>query len=112
MRFFSFFGSLLLLISCNSRVEFPEEVEAQLPQKIDFNLHVKPILSDRCFACHGPDAANQESGFRLDTEESAFAALEDNPNTFAIVPGDPHDSETLPPHHLRGPRADDAPAGF
>ena len=74
MRIYYFIGSLLLLISCNARVEFPAEIEAQLPEKIDFNLHVKPILSDRCFACHGPDAANQESGFRLNTEESALAA--------------------------------------
>ncbi len=93
MRFYYLLGSLLLLISCNARVEFPAEIEAQLPEKIDFNLHVKPILSDRCFACHGPDASNQESGFRLDSEASALAALEDEPGKFAIVPGDPHDSE-------------------
>ncbi len=93
MRTYYFLGGLLLFFSCNPRVEFPAEIEAQLPEKVDFNLHVKPILSDRCFACHGPDAANQESGFRLDSEESALAALEDNPNAFAIVPGNPHNSE-------------------
>ena len=81
-----------LLAACNSRVEFPAEVEARLPEQIDFNLHVKPILSDRCFACHGPDAANQESGLRLDSEASALAALEDEAG-FAIVPGNPHKSE-------------------
>ncbi len=93
MRIYCLLVSLLLLVSCNDRVEFPAEIEAQLPENIDFNLHVKPILSDRCFACHGPDAANQESGFRLDTEESALAALEDEPGKFAIVPGNPHESE-------------------
>ncbi len=93
MRIYCLLASLLLLISCNNRVEFPAEIEAQLPENVDFNLHVKPILSDRCFACHGPDAANQESNFRLDTEESALAALEDEPGKFAIVPGNPHDSE-------------------
>ncbi|CAN0407495.1 unnamed protein product, partial [Scytosiphon promiscuus] len=39
----------------------PEEVElalAQTPDIIDFNYHVKPILSDKCFACHGPDTDN------------------------------------------------------
>jgi hypothetical protein len=33
-----------------------------LPNEIDFNIHVKPILSDKCFACHGPDKAKQKSG--------------------------------------------------
>ncbi len=93
MRIYFVLGGLFLFAACSNRVEFPAEVEAQLPKQVDFNRHVKPILSDRCFACHGPDAANQESGFRLDTEESALAALEDDPGKFAIVPGHPRDSE-------------------
>src|SRR6478752_3614468 len=36
--------------------------------KIDFNYDVKPILSDKCFACHGPDEKKRQASFRLDTE--------------------------------------------
>lgn len=40
--------------------------------KIDFNRQIRPILSDKCFKCHGPDAKNQKSDFRLDTFEHAI----------------------------------------
>ena len=95
MRTLLFISSFFLLFSsCDPReISFSEEIEAQLPEEIDFNLHVKPILSDRCFACHGPDAANQEAGLRLDLEESALAALKDKPEAFAIVPGNLDQSE-------------------
>ncbi|MEM9528786.1 MAG: c-type cytochrome domain-containing protein, partial [Bacteroidota bacterium] len=45
------------------------EAYAELPDKVDFNFHVKPILSDRCYACHGPDAQNQKADLRLDQAE-------------------------------------------
>ena len=95
MRVLPLVGILLFLFAaCGPQeVPFPEEIEARLPKNIDFNLHVKPILSDRCFACHGPDANHQEAGLRLDIAEQAFAALEDQPNNFAIVPHRPEDSE-------------------
>ena len=95
MRFLFLFGSLLFwLTACGPQsVPFPEDIEAQLPEKVDFNLHVKPILSDRCFACHGPDVNKREAGLRLDIEENALAALEGEPNTFAIVPHRPKDSK-------------------
>ncbi|KAA0992896.1 DUF1553 domain-containing protein [Dyadobacter aurulentus] len=64
-----------------------------LPEKLDYNQHVKPILSDKCFACHGPDKAKQKGGLRLDMEESAFAKFSKNSGRVAIAPGDLSDSE-------------------
>ena len=84
------FGASLWLTACHSSVDKPPDVvaaEANLPQKVDYNLHVKPILSDRCFACHGPDKAKQQAGLRLDTPEGAYAALAKSGHK-AIVPGD------------------------
>lgn len=60
--------------------------------KVDFNFHVKPILSDKCFACHGPDEKKRQAEFRLDTEEGAFKALKSDSNHFAIVKGNPESS--------------------
>ncbi|MCB0687269.1 MAG: DUF1553 domain-containing protein [Saprospiraceae bacterium] len=58
-----------------------------IPDQVDYNFHVKPILSDRCFNCHGPDAKKREANLRLDVAESAYAELTDHPGTYAIVPG-------------------------
>jgi len=60
--------------------------------QIDFNYHVKPILSDKCFACHGPDVKKRQADFRLDTEEGAFKALKSDPHHFAIVKGNAEES--------------------
>ena len=62
--------------------------EKRLPEVVDFNFHVKPILSDRCFKCHGPDANKREADLRFDTKEGAFVLLGDNKDHYAIVPGD------------------------
>jgi len=77
------------LLGCQSDVPAEEELQAQtMPENIDFNWHIKPILSDRCFACHGPDEAAREAGLALHTEEGAFAALGKMQDHYAIVPGD------------------------
>ena len=66
-----------------------------LPEKLDFNMHVKPVLSDRCFACHGPDQAKQKAGLRLDLAEAAYGELPENPGLHAIRPGKLSSSEVF-----------------
>jgi hypothetical protein len=58
-----------------------------LPEIVDYNLHVKPILSDNCFFCHGPDKNSQKAGLELATREGALAPLKESKGKFAIVPG-------------------------
>lgn len=84
---FLFFTSAVLWQACSSKRSESDTVLAGSAGKIDFNYHVKPILSDKCFACHGPDEKKRESGLRLDTEEGAFKALKSDPHAFAIVRG-------------------------
>ncbi|MEY3025628.1 MAG: hypothetical protein RLZZ238_525, partial [Planctomycetota bacterium] len=84
--------------------------------RLDFNRDVRPILSDRCFACHGPDAAERKAGLRLDTAEGAGAVLRSGLR--AIVAGEPHASEAvvrilsndpdevMPPPELKRPLTD------
>ncbi|MEX2595133.1 MAG: PSD1 and planctomycete cytochrome C domain-containing protein [Anditalea sp.] len=69
--------------------------EAPIPKDISYNLHIRPILSNNCFSCHGPDANKREAELRLDLPEDAFKALKENPDAHAIVPGKPRDSEVF-----------------
>ncbi|MCY7352355.1 MAG: DUF1553 domain-containing protein [Cytophagaceae bacterium] len=84
---------LLLLLGCGHPK--PAEIvvaEKALPAKVDFNLHIKPLLSDRCFACHGPDQAKQQAGLRLDIQENAYEKTCESGRR-PIVPGDLSASE-------------------
>lgn len=64
----------------------------ELPEVVDYNFHIKPILSDNCYTCHGPDANKRKAGLRLDLEETAFRELPENPGKFALVAGNPSKS--------------------
>ncbi len=69
--------------------------DAPTSRPIDFNREVRPILSNRCFACHGPDAAKRKGlskPLRLDTEAGAFADLG---GYAAVVKGKPDESELI-----------------
>ena len=75
----------------------PEEIAQsydKLPQQIDFNFHVKPILSDKCFTCHGPDLQSLKAELRLDLPGEA----EENGNVSGepvIIPGKPFSSQLV-----------------
>ncbi len=83
-----FFAVALSAWSCKEKLS-----TARTGDSIDYNLHIRPILSDRCFKCHGPDANQRKAHLRLDTQEGALAALKDNPDGHVIVPGAPDKSE-------------------
>ncbi len=85
-----------LLFSCGPNL--PDDVETayeKLPEEIDFNRHVKPILSDKCFICHGPDKAKVKAGLQLHLPELAYAESENAPGSFSIVPGNAGSSELV-----------------
>ena len=87
-----------LLTSCEPSYQVPMDVGnlvPTLPEVVSYNFHIKPILSDRCFNCHGPHADNRKAGLRLDIPEQAYARLDNSDNSRAIVPGSSRRSTLL-----------------
>lgn len=75
--------------SCNDNKNFSEP----LPDTVDFNFHVRPILVQNCYLCHGPDPSGRKADLRLDTYEGATGALKEGGH--AIVPGKPSSSKLI-----------------
>lgn len=88
MVLLGFLGLIYLGQACQTDTSTSASVNKVLPKQPDFNFHIKPILSDRCFKCHGPDEKVREANLRLDTKEGAFAMLDSSSMSYAIVPGD------------------------
>jgi hypothetical protein len=86
--FLALSAMLLAYMGCRQSTGTAEE--ADLPEVVSYNFHIRPILSDNCFACHGPDANKREAGLRLDLETEAFRVL--GSGTYALVAGHPEQS--------------------
>jgi len=64
-------------------------IDEQIPDIVSYNFNIRPILSDKCYKCHGPDASKRQAGLRLDKPESAFKALRDKPACACAGSGQP-----------------------
>jgi mono/diheme cytochrome c family protein len=74
-------------IICAAVLTLAVSTQAAAPA-LGYNRDVRPILSDNCFACHGPDKGNRKAKLRLDVREDAIAKE-------AFVPGKPEESELV-----------------
>jgi hypothetical protein len=68
---------------------------AQSSERVDFNFEIRPLLSDRCFKCHGPDEKSRKAKLRLDLADEAYALRDAKSGTRAIVSGKPAESELV-----------------
>src|SRR5437867_8528147 len=90
MRYKRSISVSLVLLSLSA---LPGAAPEDRVEKVDFNYHIRPLLSDRCFPCHGPDEKTRMARLRLDREERALRAVKDG--MFVIKPGDPGRSEVV-----------------
>jgi len=83
----------MLVFSVAFAMRAAAEVPSGSAARISFNDRIRPILSENCFPCHGPDSANRQGGLRLDVAEAATSELESGVR--AIVPEDLDASELI-----------------
>lgn len=93
LRFCSIVRSMRYFAVCSALMVIPQIAFAEEFAEIDFNQDIRPLLSDRCYSCHGPDENHREGGVRFDLAESVLG--EADSGMIPIVPGKPDESEML-----------------
>lgn len=85
LRPYIYFVLIFIFLTPSCTLSLPKDVEVAyeaLGEDIAFNIDVKPILSDKCFQCHGPDAEKRTSNLRFDTQEGLFAKSDTGKKAF------------------------------
>ncbi|TWT84814.1 Planctomycete cytochrome C [Planctomycetes bacterium CA13] len=105
--------TLLVAITVTAKADESPAKPHVLPARVTFNAHIRPIMSNTCFQCHGPDDADNDSGFRIDSFEAATGLLPSDDDLVGIKPNDPDasevyrritvtdDGESMPPSDFR-----------
>ncbi len=91
LKWFGLFSAPIVLVAF--QVAPGDQPDKSKPPRIDFARQVRPILSENCFRCHGPDHEERKAKLRLDIKEGAFGKLRSGGR--AIVPGNSKKSELI-----------------
>ena len=92
LAYSAFISAALIGSGC---VIFEKNEENRLPETVEFNEHIRPILSDKCFHCHGNDPETAEAGLLLNSFKAATKNLSKRREKFAIVPHHPEKSTLI-----------------
>ena len=84
LRFLPNFRTNLILLIAVSAFSHPLSAQ-KLPETVDFNFDIKPILSDRCFLCHGPDRLQRKAELRLDTKQGLFKSIDEDEGMHVVM---------------------------